>query len=143
MISSRYNCTDAIVMACRMVLLVLTGVGLSGCFLIPTPSVVGYSVITNKTIESLEPGKTTRADVLLKLGEPGERMEDDRIFVYHWEQVAGFGMVPTALGGTITNDHYLGLEFGRDNRLKRVKEFSGGWAASSRQPKSQLRAMDE
>ena len=127
MISSRYNRTDAIVMACRMVLLVLTGVGLSGCVLIPTPSVVGYSVITDKTIESLEPGKTTRADVLLKLGEPGERMEDDRIFVYHWEQVTGFGMVPTALGGTITNDHYLGLEFGPNNRLKRVKEFSGDW----------------
>ena len=114
-------------MACRMVLLVLTGVGLSGCILIPTPSVVGYSVITNKSIESLEPGKTTRADVLLKLGEPGERLEDDRIFVYHWEQVTGFGMVPTALGGTITNDHYLGLEFRPDNRLKRVKEFSGDW----------------
>ena len=106
-----------------MVLLVLTGVGLSGCILIPTPSVIGYSVITNKTIESLEPGKTTRADVLLKLGEPGERLENDRIFVYHWEQVAGFGIAP----GSITDDHYLGLEFGRDNRLKRVKEFSGGW----------------
>ena len=68
-------------MACRMFLLVLTGVGLSGCILIPTPSVVGYSVIPDKSIESLEPGKTTRADVLLKLVEPGERMEDDRIFV--------------------------------------------------------------
>ncbi len=127
MISSRHNCTDAIVMACRMGLLVLTGVGLGGCILIPTPSVSGYSVITNKAIESLEPGKTTRADVLLKLGEPGERLENDRIFVYHWEQVAGFGMVPTALGGSITNDYYLGLEFGPDNRLKRVKEFSGDW----------------
>jgi outer membrane protein assembly factor BamE (lipoprotein component of BamABCDE complex) len=106
-----------------MVLLVLTGVGLGGCILIPTPSVSGYSVITNKTIESLEPGKTTRADVLLILGEPGERLEDDRIFVYHWEQVAGFGMVPTSL----TNDHYLALEFRPDNRLKLVKEFSGDW----------------
>ena len=110
-------------MACRMVLLVLTGVGLGGCILIPTPSVVGYSVITDKTIESLEPGKTTRADVLLKLGEPGERLEDDRIFVYHWEQVAGFGIGPTSL----TNNHYLSLEFGPDKRLKRVKEFSGDW----------------
>ena len=127
MISSRYNYTNAIVMACRRVLLVLTGVGLSGCILIPTPSVVGYSEITNKTIESLEPGKTTRADVLLKLGEPGERLENDRIFVYHWTQVAGFGMLPTALGGTITNDHYLAFEFGSDNRLKRVKEFAGDW----------------
>lgn len=114
-------------MACRLVLLVLTGVVLSGCILIPTPSVAGYRVIPDKTIESLEPGKTTRADVLLKLGEPGERLEDDRIFVYHWEQVAGFGMIPTALGGSITNDYYLGLEFGPDNRLKRVKEFSEGW----------------
>ena len=126
MISSRYNFTDAIVMAWRMVLLVLMGVGLSGCFLIPTPSVVGYSVITDKSIESLEPGKTTRADVLLKLGEPGERLEGDRIFVYHWVHVTGFGVMPTDMG-TITHDHYLGLEFGPDNRLKRVKEFSGGW----------------
>jgi len=123
MISSRYNCTDAIVMACRMVLLVFTAVGLGGCILIPTPTVSGYSVITDKTIESFEPGKTTRADVLLKLGEPGERLEDDRVFVYHWEQVAGFGIAPTSL----TNDHYLALEFGPDNRLKRVKEFSGDW----------------
>ena len=111
-----------------MVLLVLAGVGLSGCsILIPTPSVVGYSVIPNKTVESLVPGKTTRADVLLKLGEPGKRFENDRIFVYHWEQIAGFGMVSTALGGTITDDHYLGLEFGPDNRLKRVKTFSQDW----------------
>ena len=109
-----------------MVLLVLVGVGLSGCMLIPTPSVSGYSVITNKSIESLEPGKTTRADVLLKLGEPGERLENDRIFVYHWVHVAGYGMGPND-AGSIKNDHYLGLEFGPDSRLKRVKEFSGGW----------------
>jgi hypothetical protein len=117
-----------------MVLLVLTGVGLGGCILIPTPSVVGYSVITDKTIESLEPGKTTRADVLLKLGEPGERLENDRIFVYHWEQVAGFGIGPTSL----TNDHYLGLEFGPDKRLKRVKEFSGDWQRPLTSPSRSL-----
>ncbi|HMK14382.1 MAG TPA: hypothetical protein VK460_05155 [Burkholderiales bacterium] len=123
MISPRYNRADAIIMACRIILLVLTGVELGGCMFIPTPSVSGYSVITDKTINSLEPGKTTRADILLKLGEPGERLGDDRIFVYHWEQVAGIGMVPTSL----TNDHYLALEIGPDNRLKRVKEFSGDW----------------
>ncbi len=134
MISSRYNCTDAIVIACRMVLLVLTGLGLSGCILIPTPTVVGYSEITNKTIESLEPGKTTRADVLLKLGEPGERLENDRIFVYHWTQEAGFGMGTTAL----TNDHYLALEFGPDRRLKRVKEFSGDWSHPVTSPSRSL-----
>jgi hypothetical protein len=127
MISSKFNCTDAIVMACRMALLVLTGVGLGACMLIPTPTVSGYGVITNKTIESLERGKTTRADVLLKLGEPDERLKGDRIFVYHWEQVAGPGLVPTALGGSVTNDHYLGLEFGPDSRLKQVREFSGDW----------------
>lgn len=134
MISSRYNCTDAIGMACRMVLLVLTGVGLGGCILIPTPSVSGYSVITDKTIESLEPGKTTRADVLLKLGEPGERLENDRIFVYHWEQIAGFGIVPNAL----TNDHYLALEFGPDKLLKRVEEFSGDWVHPITSPSRSL-----
>jgi outer membrane protein assembly factor BamE (lipoprotein component of BamABCDE complex) len=139
MISSRYNCTGAIVIACRMVLLVLAGVGLIGCsILIPTPSIVGYSEITNKTIESLEPGKTTRADVLLKLGEPGERLKNDRIFVYHWQQVASFGMIPTALGGSMTNDHYLAFEFGPDNQLKRVKEFSGDWVHPVTSPSRNL-----
>ena len=138
MISSRYNFTDAIVMACRVVLLVLTGVGLSGCMLIPTPSVTGYSVITDKSIESLEPGKTTRADVLLKLGEPGQRLKDDRIFVYHWVHLAGFGIAPAAEWGSIKDDHYLGLEFGPDNRLKRVKEFSGGWLHPTASPSSSL-----
>jgi len=123
--ASKYNCTRAIDIGCRMILLVIAALGLAGCMLIPTPSVVSYSEIENKTIESFRPGKTTRADVLLKLGEPGERSENDRVFVYHWHQVAGFGIVPTALGGTATNDYYLALEFGPDNRLKRVKEYSG------------------
>jgi outer membrane protein assembly factor BamE (lipoprotein component of BamABCDE complex) len=122
-----------------MVLLVLAGVGLIGCsILIPTPSIVGYSEITNKTIESLEPGKTTRADVLLKLGEPGERLKNDRIFVYYWKQVAGFGMIPTALGASFTNDHYLAFEFGPDNRLKRVKELSGDWVHPVTSPSQSL-----
>ena len=125
-------------MACRMLLLVFTGMVLSGCVLIPTPSVVGHSVIPDKTVESLEPGKTTRADVLLKLGEPSERLENDRVFVYHWKQEAGIGMIPTALGGTITNDHYLGLEFGADNRLKRVKEFGGDWVHPITSPSHSL-----
>jgi len=125
--SYRHIFTGPLVTACRLVLVAVAGAGFGGCALLPTPTVVGYSEIPSKTIESFEPGKTTRAEVLLKLGEPGERSENDRVFVYHWQQVAGFSMVPTSLGGTVTNDHYLGFEFGPNNRLKRVKEFSGDW----------------
>ena len=74
----------------RMVLLALTGLGLSGCIIIPTPSHGGVGVIAKETIESFEPGKTTRADILLRLGEPAERLEEDRFFVYQWKRIHGY-----------------------------------------------------
>lgn len=122
MISSRHNCTDAIVMACRMVLLVLMGLALSGCVIIPTPSHGGVSVITKETIESFEPSKTTRADILLKLGDPSERLQEDQFFVYQWWQIHGYFLM-CCYGPQLPlgQDHYLGLEFTPDNRLKRMK----------------------
>jgi len=74
-----------------MALLALTGLGLSGCMIIPTPSHGGVGVITKETIESFEPGKTTRADVLLRLGAPAKRLEkEDRFFVYQWMRKNGY-----------------------------------------------------
>ena len=107
----------------RMVLPVLMGIVLGGCVIIPTPSHGGVGVITAKTIESFEPGKTTRADVLLGLGNPAERLEDDRFFVYRWKRLDGYFVVGVLPWGTSIRRHYLGLEFTPDNHLKRAKMF--------------------
>jgi len=118
------------VMIGGMALLALMGLELSGCIIIPTPSYGGVGVITKETIESFEPGKTTRADVLLRLGDPYERLEEDRVFVYQWTRKHGLwaagipipfgGLIPLG-GGDFPRSHYLGLEFTPDNRVKRVK----------------------
>src|SRR4029077_11967138 len=90
MIQTKSMRLNRIIMHCGMALLALTGLGLSGCIIIPTPSHGGVGVITQETIESFEPGKTTRADILLRLGDPAERLKEDRFFVYQWKRIHGY-----------------------------------------------------
>jgi outer membrane protein assembly factor BamE (lipoprotein component of BamABCDE complex) len=111
-----------------MALLALTGLGLSGCIIVPTPSHGGDGVITTETIELFEPGKTTRADVLLRLGDPYIRRKEDRFFVYEWTRTSGYWAIvlpiPTTgegMEGLIRHSCYLGLEFTPDNRVKQVR----------------------
>jgi outer membrane protein assembly factor BamE (lipoprotein component of BamABCDE complex) len=81
-------------------------------------------VITEETIESFEPGKTTRTDILLRLGDPAERLEEDRFFVYQWKRIHGYffaGGGYKGVAGELSAMHSLGIEFTPDNRLKRVK----------------------
>lgn len=60
----------------------------AGC--IPTP-VPGWSAseIPVETTRAIEPGKTTRADVLLMLADPQERIGNDDCFIYPWEERQG------------------------------------------------------
>jgi len=124
MIRMKRTRSNARVMLGRMVLLALTGLGLSGCIILPTPSHGGVGVITKEIIESFEPGKTTRADILLRLGDPAERLEEDRFFVYHWIRIHGYFAAGGGYSGIVLPlpaKHSLGIEFTPDNRLKRVK----------------------
>jgi outer membrane protein assembly factor BamE (lipoprotein component of BamABCDE complex) len=121
--------SNAMVMLGRTALLVLTGLGLSGCIIFPTPSHGGERVITKEAIESFEPGTTTRADVLLRLGDPTKRLEEDRFFVYQWKRTHWYWgiFLGNGAGGRFQYSHYLGLEFTPDNRVKRVKEIDPWW----------------
>jgi hypothetical protein len=103
-----------------------------GCIIlpIPTPAHGGYGVIINESIASLEPEKATRADVLLRIGDPAERLHQDRFFVYRWERTHGYliwaigGAGPSGGVGDInplTANHFLLIEFLPDNRIKRSK----------------------
>jgi len=124
MIRTKCIRSNARVMLGRMVLLALTGLGLSGCIIIPTPSHGGVGVITKETIESFEAGKTTRADILLRLGDPAERLEEDRFFVYQWKRIHGYffaGGGYSGVAAVLLATHSLGIEFTPDNQLKRVK----------------------
>jgi hypothetical protein len=119
---------QAITASCLFLLLIAT----NGCVIlpIPTPAHGGAGVITEESVESLEAGKATRGDVLLKLGDPAERLQEDRFFVYRWELTHGYLMWavsflrPGAGAGDIhalTGDHFLLIEFLPDHRLRRLK----------------------
>jgi hypothetical protein len=115
----------AVVLLGRMALVTLAALGSSGCIIIPTPSHGGVGLITKETIDSFEPGKTTRADILLRLGNPAERLEGDRLFTYTWEEVQAYIIyaVPYVTGGVapLFAPYHLCLEFSPENRLKRVQ----------------------
>jgi len=124
MIKTKSRQSNAMVMLGGMALLALMGLGLSGCLIIPTPSHGGVGVIPEETIGSFEPGTTTRADVLLRVGDPAKRLQGDRFFVYEWERIHAYFIVYALFYGTevaIPRPHYLGLEFTPKGRVKRVK----------------------
>ncbi len=113
--------------------LVITMAVISSCVYIPTPEHLLLSeraVISNKAIKSLEPGKTTRAEVLLLFGDPTSRYDQDRFFVYSWRLIHGYFIWAIAPGAgdvlPTTNLHYLCFEFTTDNLLRRFKHFKGG-----------------
>jgi hypothetical protein len=103
-----------------------------GCLIlpIPTPGHGGYDVITQESIASLEPEKATRADVLLKIGDPAERWHQDRFFVYSWELKHGYLLVVIGYAAAgirpVTGNHFLLIEFLPDNRIKRSKFTDAG-----------------
>lgn len=109
-------------------LTVLAVIFINGCVIMPTPSYGGVGVIKEDTVESLKPDKSTRADVLHLLGDPAYTAEEDRFFVYWWEQIEGYVIFlfpplwPDREPGFAGREvQYLLVEFTPDNRLKRLK----------------------
>lgn len=104
---------------------------LGGCVPVPIlPS--DRFLITDERIRSIQPGQTTRTDVLLMLADPYSRGEQDTSFVYRW--VKGGGGVGGLLGlpGAVAAGHYvterchdLAIQFDGAGRVARLKVFEG------------------
>ena len=96
---------------------------LAGCA--PTiPYGIGR-VYDKKSYKTLHPGEATRVDVLMTLGEPQYRLEEDRFFMYKWEVVYAWGYIPYGTPFPICKPHYLCLEFAPDSSLVRREHFIG------------------
>ena len=97
---------------------------LAGCMPVPSiPHGLGR-VYDRKVIESFRPGEVTRIDILMTIGEPLYRFEEDRFFMYEWAVVYGWGLT---FGGPfpIMTPHYFCLEFGPDSYLLRIEHLRG------------------
>jgi hypothetical protein len=110
-------------------LILLTAIFANGCIpvFIPTPP-HGVRVITEDTVESLKPGQSTRADVLHLLGDPIERTEEDRFFVYGWGSAWGYYALfiypplgPDPRFDPIGERRGLIIQFRSDNRVRRLQ----------------------
>lgn len=109
------------------VMLACTSLAAAGCIIVPTHLRQGDP----RALESLVPGTSTRADVLMSLGVPDVRLSDDRYFVYNWTEIHAVGAViipGVPQGGLlpfpVEDEHRLVMEFGPDARLLRLKEVS-------------------
>jgi outer membrane protein assembly factor BamE (lipoprotein component of BamABCDE complex) len=105
---------------------------LSACVIIPTPShwhglQSGRGVMTKDEIGSLEIGKTTREEVLLRFGEPSRHSRDGKEFVYSWSVIVGYFVAVSEVSGgagPMIRDYRVSLEFDEHGFLK-SKERKG------------------
>ncbi len=126
--------------------LAAVGVGLAGCLIIPTDYFAAGSRrnVSPRTVQVLQPGVTTKEDVLLVLGEPDSDPEDGRRLDYEWTKVKAIWFVGgygAAIGGEIQCTNVLQVSFDASNRVSQVR-LVGEWeqgeesAAQSRELRS-------
>lgn len=112
----------------------------SSCAYLPLPAhdlLSKKGVINKKIIKSLKPGETTREDLLLQIGAPDERHEQDRYFIYYWVATEGMFAIGFVGGNYIERTHYFCVEFDEGNRIKRLEHIKSGLF------KSAFKARDE
>lgn len=107
---------------------------LSSCIYIPTPEfghMSGRAVITKSDIEDIKSknGVITRERILLRLGDPNIRINNDEYFCYGWERIQGvwFTGDPSGYGGATLGvtgkEHWLCMQFDPLNKLIRIKNI--------------------
>ena len=108
----------------------------TGCIILPTPHVNTGEARRNlhpDTLTRFEPGKTTRTDVLLALGEPDAVSGDERKLAYRSQKMVGLMLVGGYGAGAaapLTKDDYLVCEFDARGRLVKA-ERSSHWLGSA------------
>jgi hypothetical protein len=107
----------------------------AGC-IIPTPGLNSGAARRNigkQTPGQFQPGKTTRAELMLALGEPDAVSPDERKLAYRSEKIAAIFLVGAGYsggGGSIERDEYLVFEFDARDRLQKT-ERSSHWFGSA------------
>jgi outer membrane protein assembly factor BamE (lipoprotein component of BamABCDE complex) len=126
-------------MRVRLCLVAAFSIGLAGCIYIPTPEHSamqadgGYrAAISDEKVARISVGRTTRADILLALGRPTQRIQDDRYFAYDWATVQGyfvFGIAPGAGGmAAVPNRYSLLIEFDQGGVVRRFTKIETGYS---------------
>jgi len=103
---------------------------LAACVVIPTEFVGTHKGVPDAVVRGIQPGTTTRADILLQLSEPWTRGTGDGYFVYSWVESLGGGAavggvfpIVGLVGGVVETGfrcHCLAIQFGDLGQVERV-----------------------
>lgn len=97
---------------------VLALLALAGCVIIPLPT-RPIVPIPESDRAALKPGERTRAEILMRYGEPDLRLDGDRVLAYRWERSRAL-LVIFYGGQPITDVEAVFLAFDGAGRLTRV-----------------------
>jgi hypothetical protein len=101
---------------------------LSACVIVPAGNMPGPAAIPAATVAALKPGSTLRIDVLMALGDPDYRYEQDRAFGYRWSEALAWvfiGAGYSATGFSIDERRMLMIEFADDGSILRFDIVTG------------------
>ncbi|MCX6876986.1 MAG: hypothetical protein NTW21_24700 [Verrucomicrobia bacterium] len=119
----------------RRCLVAALACGVTGC-IIPTPWIDSGAArhnIRKETPGQFQPGRTTRAEVMLALGEPDAVAPDERKLAYRSEKICAIWLVGGSYsggGGSLEKDDYLVFQFDAGGRLRKT-ERSSHWLTSA------------
>jgi hypothetical protein len=106
----------------------------AGCVALPIPlpeMLIAGRRITSEQAAFIQPGSTSREDVIRELGEPYADFSDLRILAYTWEMREGvviWGALGGAAGGSGTYKYYsLLIAFDPAERVVAFEQVSSGW----------------
>ena len=102
----------------------------SGCLYVPYHRHINR-VPDEKTLASIKEGVTSKEDILMMLGEPDRVLDNERIFLYWWQEDYGFFGWAFSGGGPVRSTHWLYYEFDENNiimkyEIKKRGVFSWG-----------------
>jgi hypothetical protein len=113
----------------------------AGCLPVPiTPMMFGE--ITQESLQALQPMSSTRADVLLALGDPtvrGQADFEDSYFIYDWGRfhggvvlvLVGYNAILPAGGVGSGSCRSVAIQFTESGHVARIGRFSGEAEVSS------------
>jgi outer membrane protein assembly factor BamE (lipoprotein component of BamABCDE complex) len=109
----------------RMFAPALCALAIAGCIVVPIPP-MGVGMIDRVTIDSIKPGMA-RFDVLLLVGDPHERVYNDRYFIYRWDEAHAAVLIGGYTVGyaiPIEDRNALAIEFTSDHKVAKVQRFN-------------------
>ena len=118
--------------ACSLLVLLLTT---TGCIIIPVPEreVLAGHKITDENTAFIQPGITTRIDVMRELGQPSMEFEDQQIVAYAWEMLGSYFVLGHPLQHfelEVGNPYVLLIAFDGNDRVLRF-ETKARWPSDT------------